>query len=903
MRNKVFAALAMCMLFLAVFSCKKDEDPNVVSFKIVKETEKIVVGTTEVTILGTYEYPGKINSIKVRISSDDLLYGSDLFATELSGTAYSLHVSNLNAGTVYYYRYEVDYGAKDIFLTEINQFTTLSESPKVQTLEVLAMDSTTFRIKCEVLSDGGSEVTERGVCWNTYGDPTMDDETTPYPQGGIGQYTVRMEHLASNTIYYVRAYAKNSNGTCLGELMEFRTGGNVTTPRVSTVEVSEATYNSATCLCNVSSDGGLDLSERGVCWGLEPVPTIDVHHIAAEGTSIGNYSVVISGLTVNTTYHIRAYATNEKGTNYGENLTFTTTEGLATVTTAAITNVSATSAWGGGVVTDEGASNVTEHGICWSINHNPTINDNHNSNGAGAGSYTVQMTGLTPNQTYYVRAYATNAQGISYGAEIDFTATDGLPEVKTDDVTDVTSSSAIGHGKVNNQGGSTVTERGICWSTDPSPTINGSYAQSGTGSGEYEVNLTNLTPGTKFYVRAYAMNTHGLIYGEEKEFTTLANLPSVITGEVSNITPTSAQGSGDVTGDGGSAVTEKGICWSIYPNPTINDNHISNGSGTGNYSATMSYLKPYKTYHVRAYAINSVGIAYGEDVSFVTLIPTGAINGLFTVDNRGTQVFFSQGNLQYQPSSNTWRFAENQWDYVGTQNPHYGNAGGTVSGSDNSNISSTYSGWIDLFCWGTSGYNHGAICYQPWSTSLDENSYFAYGNPESNLFDNSGQADWGYNAISNGGNQENLWRTLSDSEWQFVIHDRNTISGILCAPALVNNVNGLVILPDSWSADLYSLDYANTTYSFDNPNVISESVWLNVFQANGAVFLPAAGSRLDTNVYDVDTYGSYWLSSTYLTAQQEWYAYTFGFRGVDRGLPASINRIMGRSVRLVQIHY
>ena len=120
--------------------------------------------------------------------------------------------------------------------------------------------------------------------------------------------------------------------------------------------------------------------------------------------------------------------------------------------------------------------------------------------------------------------------------------------------------------------------------------------------------------------------------------------------------------------------------------------------------------------------------------------PTGAINGKFTINSSGGKVYFSKGNLQYKASTNTWQFAANQYDYIGNAN---------------SNISSSYSGWIDLFGWGTSGYNHGANCYQPWSTSQTDSDYYAYGQYTYDLYDQTGKADWGYNAISNGGNVSN----------------------------------------------------------------------------------------------------------------------------------------------------
>lgn len=202
--------------------------------------------------------------------------------------------------------------------------------------------------------------------------------------------------------------------------------------------------------------------------------------------------------------------------------------------------------------------------------------------------------------------------------------------------------------------------------------------------------------------------------------------------------------------------------------------------------------------------------------------PTGAIAGLFSV-SESQQVFFSQGNLQYQASTNTWRFAEHQWDYIG---------------NSNSNISSSYSGWIDLFGWGT-GNN-------PTNSSTNSGDYGTFN-------------DWGSNAISNGENTANVWRTLTHDEWAYVFNTRNTSSGIRCAKATVNGVNGVILLPDNWSSSNYSL---SSGASYDSNN-ISQSDWTNRLEANGAVFLPAAGCRYYGTLVDhVGSDGGYW-SATY----------------------------------------
>jgi hypothetical protein len=257
--------------------------------------------------------------------------------------------------------------------------------------------------------------------------------------------------------------------------------------------------------------------------------------------------------------------------------------------------------------------------------------------------------------------------------------------------------------------------------------------------------------------------------------------------------------------------------------------------------------------------------------------PTGAINGLFSV-SASQQVYFSQGNLQYQASTNTWKFAENQYDYIGDAN---------------SNISSTYSGWIDLFGWGTSGYNHGAVCYQPWSTSTSNSDYYAYGNYQYNLYDQTGQADWGYNAISNGGNTEGQWRTLTYDEWQYVIDNRPTLSGIRYAKANVNNVNGVIVLPDDWSSSTYSLSNTNSSGASYSSNTITASQWISLEQ-HGAVFLPAAGLRSGTSVIGVGSGGNYWPASCNGSS-----ACSVFFSEYDLYTSSYASRFYGWSVRVV----
>ncbi len=271
------------------------------------------------------------------------------------------------------------------------------------------------------------------------------------------------------------------------------------------------------------------------------------------------------------------------------------------------------------------------------------------------------------------------------------------------------------------------------------------------------------------------------------------------------------------------------------------------------------------------------------EAHFIPIITEGFTNHGFTVSASGDNVVFSQGNLQYIGSAETpyWKFADNQWDYFGSN---------TNQGSTSENVDR------DLFGWGTSGYNHGATAYQPWSTSTTNSQYYAYGSSSYNLFDQTGQADWGYNAIVNGGNQENIgWRTLTNAEWTYVFNTRNTSSGIRYAKAKVNNINGMILLPDDWQSSYYTLNNTNSSGANYTTNTITATQWASLEQY-GAVFLPAAGHRSGNAVENVGSYGNYYSASFYNSNSSN--SIYFYSSGVGTGHYDS--RFYGRSVRLVR---
>lgn len=181
----------------------------------------------------------------------------------------------------------------------------------------------------------------------------------------------------------------------------------------------------------------------------------------------------------------------------------------------------------------------------------------------------------------------------------------------------ITGNTASSGGDISNDGGQPVTERGVCWNTSVNPTIANSHTSDGSGAGSFTGSLTGLTHTTTYYVRAYATNNIGTSYGPQISFTTLSqSVPTLTTAAASSITQTDATSGGNVTNDGGLAVTERGVCWNTSGAPVITDNHTSDGAGSGSFSSALSSLNPGTTYYVRAYGVNSLGTGYGNEVSF-----------------------------------------------------------------------------------------------------------------------------------------------------------------------------------------------------------------------------------------------------------------------------------------------
>ena len=239
----------------------------------------------------------------------------------------------------------------------------------------------------------------------------------------------------------------------------------------------------------------------------------------------------------------------------------------------------------------------------------------------------------------------------------------------------ITTATASSGGNISTDGGATVTARGVCWSTASSPVSTGSHTTDGTGTGTFTSSITGLTANTVYHVRAYATNTSGTAYGSDLQFTTLVNPPTITTTAASSITTTTASSGGNVTAGGDAAVTARGVCWSTAASPLVSGSHTTDGTGTGSFTSSITGLTANTLYHVRAYATNTGGTAYGSDLQFTTtLVPT-----LFVTPS-SQSVSATIGSTSFTVTSNSaWTASSDQsWCTV------------TASGSGNGTITANY---------------------------------------------------------------------------------------------------------------------------------------------------------------------------------------------------------------------
>lgn len=298
-------------------------------------------------------------------------------------------------------------------------------------------------------------------------------------------------------------------------------------PALTTDEVTNIRARSATAGGDITNDGGENVYLRGVCWGTADNPTIK-NSVATSLNGTGSFTRLITGLIPDTYYHLRAFALNNIGTAYGNEVHFRTTQVVAPEVLINTSFIALTMIWGEGNIKCDDETAILERGVCWSTSANPTINGNMVSCGNGPGIFAFRLSGLKPGTLYHLRAYAVTFISIAYGSEIQI-KTLPLPQVTTASITEFTSTTAKAGGDLVIKEDPYWWGVGLCYGTTSLPTIDGQQISDVTidGNGLFSCTLKNLTPGTLYYVRAYssAMDWYDesrqfFQYGNEVTFTT-----------------------------------------------------------------------------------------------------------------------------------------------------------------------------------------------------------------------------------------------------------------------------------------------------------------------------------------------------------------------------------------------
>ncbi len=487
----------------------------------------------------------------------------------------------------------------------------------------------------QIAFNGWDDITEKGIVYSAEEEnPEIglpDVIQIPLGSGEDDFDTNIIYNLTANTEYSIRAYGINNVGTSYSKVYTYLTGNS----NSLTTNVNNTTSGTANIGGTILDDNGDTPIERGIVYSQTNTnPEINGSGVTKVviDSSNSNYSQTITSLLSGTTYYTKAYIVNGSGTTYGSTVSFTTGDApeLTLNPTTQITSNSAT--LHASIISSNDVEIEATGFVYSSTDSNPEIaapgvitiiNGNEQ-----AGSITISNTiaALTFGTTFYVKAYITLNTSETYYSSVD-SFTTNLINISTNDSSDLTINSVTIGGNISDNGGNSITTRGVVYSStnmDPelgsADVINQSDALVGLGS--YSLELTGLSNSTTYYYKAYGINNTGTYYGEVKQFTTYG--PVVIsTSNINSVTINSALLGGVISDTGGATIEERGMVYSsIDSTPEIGETGVAkeiNNSGLNTFLETITSLETFTTYYARAYAISNSITYYGEVKQFTTL--------------------------------------------------------------------------------------------------------------------------------------------------------------------------------------------------------------------------------------------------------------------------------------------
>lgn len=514
-------------------------------------------------------------------------------------------------------------GSKAIEVQAVNSRETMV----VNMLDCSDVTGTSAVLNAEMSNFGNPRCTERGFVYSERTNPNL--ESTIYkltvPMTDETTFSTALGDLDPEKTYYIRAYAINAISTVYST-NEIRLTLNPALPEITTDAVSEVSIAKGTAFFNatIKNVGDPAYTERGFVYATTPSPTIYNEKVLVSGSGVGKYSAKVEGLEEGKIYYIRAFASNVKGTAYGEQVTLDYNAAMPQVSTleAKDRNIAQGTATFSGRVDALGDLGYTERGFVYSATHEPTIEDARAiAEGTGTGLFSAQATGLAEGRIYRIRAYATNAKGTVYGKEItmDYNAT--LASVSTLEVQNknIAQGTATFNAIVKTKGDPVFTEKGFVYATTQHPTIDDEkIVVAGSEIGKYSAQATGLAEGKTYYIRAYITNMKGTSYGEEITMDYFAVAPAVTTQSVaftSNVK--TARFVAQINSVGDPVYSERGFVYGKMQTPTIDDATASvvvvpNTSSTQYEQEVTREDWGNEIWYVRAYLKHAKGVVYGE---------------------------------------------------------------------------------------------------------------------------------------------------------------------------------------------------------------------------------------------------------------------------------------------------
>ena len=507
--------------------------------------------------------------------------------------------------------------------------------PQMSTPNVSAITTRSAWGQDRFENTGGVFPSTFGFAWNTSPTPLWNVHSSLTGVGTVSSFTRELSSLLFSTTYYVRAYGISPVGIGYSPEIEFTTRF-PSTATVSTVQpfAQLSTGTGIQSGGNVTNDGGWFVGSRGTVWSLLPNPTLSsistFRTVDGVNTERGNYTSAISSLAISSLYYIRAYTSTVAGETYGDELTFQTYN-VPQMSTPNVSAITTRSAWPQDRFENTGGVFPSTYGFAWNTSPTPLWNVHSTNVGLGTvSSFTREMSSLLFSTTYYLRAYGISPVGIGYSSEISFTTPEpSTPTVSTISLVAAANARTASTGAVLPfDGGATITQRGVVWDVNPSPTVDLSTQQINAlgGTNPYTATISTLSTNTLYYARAYSVNAAGVGYGQN--VSTLTNdFPTLSTTEVSTlvnplINPTSSMVTayGYIVSTGRTAITNYGFAYGFLSTPTVlTASTIAGNGATAAYTATISTLQPGSNYYIRSFGSNAVGITYGQEIQFSSL--------------------------------------------------------------------------------------------------------------------------------------------------------------------------------------------------------------------------------------------------------------------------------------------